>query len=161
MFSTNYAKKAGGFCISGFPEGKPRMQDYCEELDLWTRMSDFYNEGKAFITIPEVLYYYRKSDGLSSNHFNMILKMRYTKTNLLRRRSGEKELTFIEFYSALSAQKLKEYQRDAKAADALRNSVFYLKRKNIIRAIGLVLLSLWYKPSYLFDKLKHNSGFKK
>lgn len=161
MFSTNYAKKAGGFCISGFPEGKPRMQDYCEELDLWTRMSDFYNEGKAFITISEVLYYYRKSDGLSSNHFNMILKMRYTKTNLLRRRSGEKELTFIEFYSALSAQKLKEYQRDAKAADALRNSVFYLKRKNIIRAIGLVLLSLWYKPSYLFDKLKHNSGLKK
>lgn len=161
MFSTSYAKKAGGFCISGFPEGKPRMQDYCEELDLWTRMSDFYTEGKAFITIPKVLYYYRKSDGLSSNHLNMILKMRYTKTNLLRRRNGEKELTFIEFYNKLSPQELKGYQRDAKAADALRNGVFYLKRKNMVKAIGLVLQSIWYKPSYLFDKLKHNSGFKK
>lgn len=161
MFSVNYAKKAGGFCISGFPEGKPRMQDYCEELDLWTRMSDFYTEGKAFITIPKVLYYYRKSDGLSSNHLNMILKMRYTKTNLLRRRNGEKELTFIEFYNSLSKQELKGYQRDVKAADALRNGVFYLKQRNIIKAIGLVLQSIWYKPSYLFDKLKHNSGFKK
>lgn len=161
MFSVSYAKKAGGFCISGFPERKPRMQDYCEELDLWTRMSDFYTEGKAFITIPKVLYYYRKSDGLSSNHLNMILKMRYTKTNLLRRRNGEKELTFIEFYNGLSTEELKGYQRDAKAADALRNGVFYLKRKNLVRAIGLVLQSIWYKPSYIFDKLKHNSGFKK
>lgn len=161
MFSVSYAKKAGGFCISGFPEGKPRMQDYCEELDLWTRMSDFYKEGKALITIPKVLYYYRKSDGLSSNHLNMILKMRYTKTNLLRRRNGEKELTFIEFYNELSPKELKGYQRDAKAADALRNGVFYLKRKNMVKAIGLVLQSIWYKPSYIFDKLKHNSGFKK
>lgn len=161
MFSVSYAKKAGGFCISGFPEGKPRMQDYCEELDLWTRMSDFYTEGKAFITIPKVLYYYRKRDGLSSNHFNMILKMRYTKTNLLRRRNGEKELNFIEFYNRLSKQELKGYRRDAKAADALRNGVFYLKRRNIIKAIGLVLQSIWYKPSYIFDKLKHNSRFKK
>lgn len=161
MFSVSYAKKAGGFCISGFPEGKPRMQDYCEELDLWTRMSDFYTEGKAFITIPKVLYYYRKRDGLSSNHLNMILKMRYTKTNLLRRRNGEKELTFIEFYNRLSKRELKVYQRDAQAADALRNGVFYLKQRNIVKAIGQVLQSIWYKPSYIFDKLKHNSGFKK
>lgn len=161
MFSTDYAKKAGGFCISGFPEGKPRMQDYCEELDLWTRMSDFYAEGKALIVIPEILYYYRKSDGLSSNHFNMIIKMRYTKTNLLRRRNGEKELTFIEFYNSLSPKELNGYWRDAKAADALRNGVFYLKRKNIVKATWLILQSIWYRPSYILDKLKHNSGLKK
>lgn len=161
IYDRELALSVGGYVIDGYPEGKPRYQDYCEDLDLWTRMSDLYTEGKAIIVIPKVLCRYRKGSGLSSSSFNMILKMRYTKTNLLRRRSGEKELTFIEFYSGLSAQKLKEYQRDAKAADALRNSVFYLKRKNIIRAIGLVLLSLWYKPSYLFDKLKHNSGLKK
>lgn len=155
------ALSVGGYVIDGYPEGKPRYQDYCEDLDLWTRMSDLYTEGKAIIVVPKVLCRYRKGNGLSSSSFNMILKMRYTKTNLLRRRNGEKELTFIEFYSGLSAQELKEYQRDAKAADTLRNSVFYLKRKNIIRAIGLALLSLWYKPSYLFDKLKHNSGLKK
>lgn len=161
MFSTNYAKKSGGFCISGFPEGKPRMQDYCEELDLWTRMSDFYKEGKALIVIPQVLYYYRKSDGLSSNHFNMIIKMRYTKTNLLRRRNGERELSFIDFYNGLSKNELNEYKRDAKAADNLRNGVFYLKRKNILKAIWLILKSVWYKPSYIFEKLKYNSGIKR
>lgn len=161
MFSVFYAKKAGGFCTNGFFEGKPRYQDYCEELDLWTRMSDFYIDGKAFVVIPEILYYYRKNDGLSSNHFNMIIKMRYTKTNLLRRRNGEKELTFIEFYNSLSAKELNGYKRDAKAADALRNGVFYLKRKNIFKATWLILQSIWYRPTYILDKLRHNSGLKK
>lgn len=161
MFSTRYAKKAGGFCISGFPKGKPRLQDYCEELDLWTRMSDFYTEGKALIVIPQVLYYYRKSDGLSSNHFNMIIKMRYIKTNLLRRRNGKRELTFVEFYNNLSPKELNSYRRDAKAADALRNGVFYLKRKNAVKAIWLILQSIWYRPTYIIDKLKNNSGLKK
>lgn len=161
IYDRELALSVGGYVIDGYPEGKPRYQDYCEDLDLWTRMSDLYTEGKAIIVVPKVLCQYRKGNGLSSSSFNMILKMRYTKTNLLRRRSGEKELTFVDFYRGLSVQELKEYQRDAKAADTLRNSVFYLQRKNIIKAIGLVLLSLWYKPSYLFDKLKHNSGLKK
>lgn len=161
IYDRKLALSVGGYVIDGYPEGRPRYQDYCEDLDLWTRMSDLYTEGKAIIVVPKVLCRYRKGSGLSSSSFNMILKMRYTKTNLLRRRNGEKELTFIEFYNGLSKQELKGYQRDAKAADALRNGVFYLKRKNLVRAIGLVLQSIWYKPSYIFDKLKHNSGFKK
>lgn len=161
IYDRELALSVGGYVIDGYPEGKPRYQDYCEDLDLWTRMSDLYTEGKAIVVVPKVLCRYRKGSGLSSSSFNMILKMRYTKTNLLRRRNGEKELTFIEFYNRLSKQELKGYQRDAKAADALRNGVFYLKRKNMVKAIGLVLQSIWYKPSYLFDKLKHNSGFKK
>lgn len=161
IYDRKLALSVGGYVIDGYPEGRPRYQDYCEDLDLWTRMSDLYTEGKAIIVVPKVLCSYRKGSGLSSSSFNMILKMRYTKTNLLRRRNGEKELTFIEFYNGLSKQELKGYQRDAKAADALRNGVFYLKRKNLVRAIGLVLQSIWYKPSYIFNKLKHNSGFKK
>lgn len=161
IYDRELALSVGGYVIDGYPEGRPRYQDYCEDLDLWTRMSDLYTKGKAIIVVPKVLCRYRKGSGLSSSSFNMILKMRYTKTNLLRRRNGEKELTFIEFYNKLSPQELKGYQRDAKAADALRNGVFYLKRKNLVRAIGLVLQSIWYKPSYIFDKLKHNSGFKK
>lgn len=161
IYDRELALSVGGYVIDGYPKGKPRYQDYCEDLDLWTRMSDLYTEGKAIIVVPKVLCRYRKGSGLSSSSFNMILKMRYTKTNLLRRRNGEKELTFIEFYNKLSPQELKGYQRDAKAADALRNGVFYLKRKNMVKAIGLMLQSIWYKPSYIFDKLKHNSGFKK
>ncbi|MBR4154303.1 MAG: glycosyltransferase family 2 protein, partial [Paludibacteraceae bacterium] len=40
MFDRELAIKAGGFCTEGFLDGKPRFADYCEELDLWTRMSD-------------------------------------------------------------------------------------------------------------------------
>ena len=161
MFDREYAIKAGSICIKGFPEGKPRYQDFCEELDMWTRMSDYHTEGKAIITLPEVLYHYRKMDGLSSNHFNMILKMRYTKKNLLLRRSGEKELTFIEFYESLSAKEIKRLKKDALAADALRNGVFYLKRKNIFKGAWEILKSIYYRPGYIFDKLKHNFFKKK
>lgn len=34
------ALQVGGHNITGFPNGKPRYQDLCEDLDLWTRMSD-------------------------------------------------------------------------------------------------------------------------
>ena len=156
MFDREYAMKAGSICITGFPEGKPRYQDFCEDLDMWTRMSDFHNEGKAIIIVPEILYHYRKMDGLSSNHFNMILKMRYTKQNLLRRRNEEKELTFVEFYNTLTEKEIKSLQRDAKAADALRNGVFYLKRKNIFKAAWEIMKSIYYRPGYIFDKLTHN-----
>ena len=161
MFNREYALKAGSICTQGFPEGDPRYQDFCEELDMWTRMSDFYKEGKAIITIPEVLYHYRKSDGLSSNHFNMIIKMRYTKRNLLLRRSGEKELTFIEFYNSLSDKELKKLKNDAKAADSLRNGVFYLKRRNIFKGTWEIMKSIYYRPGYIFDKLRHNFFKKK
>lgn len=161
MFNRKYAIAAGNICIHGFPEGKPRYQDFCEELDLWTRMSDFHKEGKAIITIPEVLYHYRKSDGLSSNHFNMIIKMRYTKRNLLLRRDGKKELTFIEFYNSLSDKELKKLENDAKAADSLRNGVFYLKRRNLFKGAWEIMKSIYYRPGYILDKLKHNFFKKK
>ena len=161
MFNREYAIKAGSICINGFPNGKPRYQDFCEELDLLTRMSDFYTEGKAIIALTEVLYHYRKMDGLSSNHFNMILKMRYTKLNLLRRREGEKELTFTQFYNSLTTKDIKRLKRDAKAADSLRNGAFYLKRKNIFKGTWEISKSIYYRPGYIFDKLKHNFFKKK
>jgi glycosyltransferase involved in cell wall biosynthesis len=156
IFDRELAIRAGGFCVSGFPDGKPRYSDFCEELDLWTRMSDLYVEGKAIVVVPEELYYYRKSDGLSSNHFNMIIKMRYTKMNVRRRRRGERDLTFVEFYEGLSAEELKGLRRDAAAADALRNAVFYLHRGNVVMFVWLVLNSIWYKPAYIWNKVRHN-----
>ena len=161
IYDRELALSVGGYVIDGYPEGRPRYQDYCEDLDLWTRMSDLYTTGKAIVVVPEVLCSYRKGGGLSASSFYMIIKMRYTKTNLLRRRNGEKELTFVEFYNRLSEKELDAYRRDAKAADALRNGVFYLKRKQVVKAVWLVVQSIYYKPSYLLDKLKHNSGLKK
>lgn len=161
IYDRNLALSVGGYNVEGFPKGKPRFQDYCEDLDLWTRMSDLYKHGKAIVVVPEVLCSYRKGGGLSSSTFNMILKMRYTKTNLLRRRKRESELTFIEFYGHLSPKELKGFRRDAKAADALRNGVFYLKQRKLLKAIGLVIQSVAYRPGYMLEKLKYNFRVKK
>lgn len=158
IYDREIALSVGGYVIDGYPQGKPRYQDFCEDLDLWTRMSDLYKEGKAIIVIPEVLCKYRKSNGLSSNAFNMIIKMRYTKANLLRRRAGEKELTFIEFYNSLTPKQLKELHKDANAADALRNGAFYLKKGNIFKGAWEILKCIYYRPLYIWDKIKHNSG---
>lgn len=79
----------------------------------------------------------------------------------LRGRAGEKELTFIEFYDSLSEKEFKKLEMDSKAADCLRNGVFYLKQKNIFKATWLIMKSIWYKPTYIFQKLKSNSGLKK
>ena len=157
IYDRELALSVGGYVVDGYSEGKPRYQDYCEDLDLWTRMSDIYTQGKAIIVVPEVLCKYRKiGNGLSANSYNMILKMRYTKQNLLKRRNGDKELTFIEFYNSLTQKDIKMLKGDAKAADALRNGVFYLKRKNIFKAAWEIMKSIYYRPGYIFDKLKHN-----
>ncbi len=156
LFDREVAMEAGGFCITGFPEGKPRYQDFCEELDLWTRMSDRYKDGKYFVTVPKVLYSYRKSNGLSSNHFNMILKMRYTKTNVRARRAGKPEKTFKEFYASLTEKDLRDLRKEATAADCLRNGVILLKGGNVLKGPWLICRSIIAKPSYLLDKIKHN-----
>ena len=162
IYDRETALSVGGYAIEGYPGGKPRYQDYCEDLDLWTRMSDLYKDGKAIIVVPEVLCKYRKiGNGLSSNSFNMIIKMRYTKRNLLLRRDGKKELTFIEFYNSLSDKELKKLEKEAKAADSLRYGVFYLKRKKVFKGAWEITKSIYYRPGYIFDKLKHNFFKKK
>ena len=162
IYDRELALSVGGYIVDGYPEGKPRYQDYCEDLDLWTRMSDFYTQGKAIIVVPEVLCKYRKiGNGLSASSLNMILKMRYTKQNLLRRRGGEKELTFTQFYDSLTPKEIKRLKKDALAADSLRNGVFYLKRKKIFKAAGEIIKSIYYRPGYILDKLKHNFFKKK
>lgn len=157
IYDRETALSVGGYIINGYPEGTPRYQDYCEDLDLWTRMSDLYKDGKAIIVIPEILCKYRKiGNGLSSNSFNMIIKMRYTKRNLLLRRDGKPDMSFIEFYNSLSRKEMRALKRDAKAADALRNGAFYLKRKNIFKGTWGIMKSIYYRPGYILDKLKHN-----
>lgn len=161
MYNREAALRTGGFSIDGYPDGFPRYRDFCEDLEHWTRMSDLYVEGKAIITLPETLYWYRKRGGLSSNSFNMIIKMRYVKQNLLRRRAGEGELSFIEFMDSLSDKELAALKRDAAAADALRNAHYYWKKRQLLKVAVEVLKSVWYRPGYIIDKLKHNSGINK
>ena len=155
IYNREAALRVGGYEIDGFPDGKLRYQDYCEDLDLWTRMSDLYTEGKAIVVVPEVLALYRKGGGLSSNSFPMLLKMKYTKTNVKRRRAGMNNLSFIEFYDSLSPEELKKLKNDAQIADNLRNGVLLLKALNP-RAVPLLLKAITSNPSYFFDKIKNN-----
>lgn len=148
--------KVGGHNIDGYPTGKPRYQDYCEDLDLWTRMSDLYTEGKAIVVVPEVLCKYRKAGGLSSNSNNMVLKMRYVKKNLLRRRNGERNLTFAEYLDALTDDEKNNIRRDAIAADSLRNGVFYLREHLLLKGIRELFRSVKARPFYIVDKIWHN-----
>lgn len=149
------ALSVGGYEIDGFPAGRPRYQDYCEDLDLWTRMSDKYVEGKAIVVIPEVLCLYRKGSGLSSSSFHMMLKMRYTKCNVKRRRAGEANLSFTEFYESFSDTDMAQLKKEVAAADNLRNGVLLLKRGHI-KGGWLVCRSIFSRPSYFIDKLKRN-----
>ncbi|MEE1091321.1 MAG: hypothetical protein UH103_07850, partial [Paludibacteraceae bacterium] len=59
-------------------------------------------------------------------------------------------------YEGVSAEELKGLRRDAVAADALRNAVFDLHRGNVIMCAWLVMKSVWYRPGYLWDKVRHN-----
>lgn len=156
MFVRNDALRVGGFRLDGFPEGKPRYRDYCEDLDLWTRLSDLYTKGKVIVTIPKVLYLYRKADTPSTNHFNMIIKMRFVKKNLLLRRRGEKEMTFIEFMNSMSEREMRKLEKDSLAADCLRNGVFYLKSGVWMKGIWTLMKSVWYQPLYIVDKINAN-----
>ena len=151
------ALQVGGHNIMGFPDGKPRYQDLCEDLDLWTRMSDLYKEGKAIVVVPEVLCRYRKHEqALSANSLGMILRMRHIKTNLKRRRRGERELTFIEFRDSISKEELKRLEKEAKSADCLRNAYYCLKKGKLISFIKYFSVSIACNPGYLVDKVKHN-----
>ena len=156
IYDRELALSVGGYIIDGYPEGKPRYQDYCEDLDLWTRMSDLYTQKKVIIIIPEVLCQYRKADGLSASSYYMILKMRYVKHNLLRRRAGEKDITFCDFLGAMTKEQLGEIKKDADAADSLRNGVFLIRKHSFAMGIKLVLHSIWIRPGYIIEKVRKN-----
>jgi glycosyltransferase involved in cell wall biosynthesis len=159
IYDRELALEVGGYRVHGFPDGKPRYQDLCEDLDLWTRMSDLYQQGKAIVVVPEVLCGYRKyENSLSSNSLLMILKMRYIKVNLLRRRSEEIELTFVDFLNSLSPKELKSFQQDAEVAVKLRRGVLFMKNGNVFIAIFNITQAVWMNPKYFWQKIKSNSG---
>lgn len=157
IYDREAALSVGGHNVDGFPEGKPRYRDLCEDLDLWTRMSDLYKDGKCIIVVPKILCRYRKHEAaMSANSIGMILRMRHIKTNLKRRRRGEKELTFIEFREQLAPAEYKKLEKEAKSADMLRNGYYSLRKGKIFTGIGLLCGSVAANPCYFWSKIKHN-----
>ncbi|WP_296002865.1 glycosyltransferase family 2 protein [uncultured Alistipes sp.] len=157
IYDREVALRVGGHNLVGFPDGKPRYQDLCEDLDLWTRMSDLYKEGKAIVVVPEILCRYRKHEqALSSNSLGMMLRMRHVKINLKRRRRNRPELTFIEFCEQLSAEERRKIERKAISADSLRAAYYNLRRGKLLSSVKELYRSVSNDPGYIMDKLKHN-----
>lgn len=157
IYDREAALRVGGHNTTGFPAGKPRYQDLCEDLDLWTRMSDLYREGKAIIVVPEILCRYRKHENaMSGNSIGMILRMRHIKKNLKQRRRGYKELSFIEFKESLTPAELNKLEGEAKAADELKQSYYALKKGKIFTFLSKLTISIYSNPSYFINKIKHN-----
>lgn len=154
LFVVADVKRVGGFSEEGFPKGKIRYADYCEDCDLWTRLSDLYTEGKYLIVIPEKLYRYRKHGKSSSNNnYAMLLRMKHIKENVKRRRSDRPELTFVEFEQTLSLKKKKKLKREAEASVLVRKTGFALHKKQFPHAVGYALQACIKSPSYVWDKV--------
>ncbi|MGM9795267.1 MAG: glycosyltransferase family 2 protein [Candidatus Aphodosoma sp.] len=157
IYNLKIALSVGGHNIEGFPDGKPRYQDLCEDLDLWTRMSDLYVNGYAIIVIPEVLCRYRKHQyAMSADSFNMLLRMRHIKSNLKRRRRGEPELSFIDFQNSLSDAELTKLKKEARSANSFRNAYYFLKKGKLLSSIKNLFVAFVSNPKYVVDKIKCN-----
>ena len=147
-------KRIGGYLQKGFPDGKVRYADYCEDCDLWTRLSDLYAEGKYLIVIPEKLYRYRKHEHSSSNDNSaMLLRMKHIKENVKRRRSGRPELTFIEFEQTLTPKERQKIKKEAEASMLVRKAGFALHNRRLLHAVGYMLQASIKSPSYVCDKV--------
>lgn len=157
IYDREKALSVGGHNLDGFPNGKPRYRDLCEDLDLWTRMSDLYIENKAIVVVPEILCRYRKHEAaMSTSSLGMILRMRHIKTNLKRRRRGEMELTFIDFREQMSKDELRKFEREAKSADMLRSGYYLLRKGRIFSGAAKLFGSVMINPGYFWSKVKHN-----
>ena len=160
LFKREFAIKAGGYRVKGFPNEKIRYQDLAEDLDLWSRMSDFYTSGKIMLTIPEVLFYYRKNTAsLSASKSSLMAmqnKIRYIKHNLKRRRCGKEDLDFVDYLQSLNKfDKLKNYLKDS-SAFYYRSAGFSYVKKSYIFFIYYLTLSIFLNPLYIIEKYKSN-----
>lgn len=161
LFKKEYASKCGGYRKDGFPkDSKIRYQDLSEDLDMWSRMSDFYKDGKIMITIPEVLFYYRKNtSSLSASKDSLIAmqtKIRFIKTNLKRRRNNKQDITFIEFLESLSLkEKFLNSLKDLSAFHYRKAGFLYVEKKYLGFLLNL-FYSIILNPMYIVDKFKSN-----
>ena len=93
---------------------------------------------------------------LVRKRLRLMLRMRHIKTNLNRRRRGEKELTFIEFRDSIPRKEYEKLCREAKSADCLKRAFYELKKKHLFSGCRALLSSVYYNPVYVIDKIKHN-----
>ena len=159
LFKREFAIEVGGYRLEGFSKGRPRYQDLSEDMDLWSRMSDLYASGKVMLTIPEVLFYYRKNtSSLSASKESLIAmqnKLRYIKENLKRRRVGKEEVFFVDYMNSLrSLEKVKNHFKDT-SAFYYRNAGFAYVEKSYLSFVYFMMISIIFHPPYIINKIKN------
>lgn len=157
IYNREIALSVGGHNVDGFPEGRPRYADLCEDLDLWTRMSDLYVNGKAIVVIPEVLCHYRKHQkAMSTNSLGMILRMKHIKRNVKARRNEGEDISFVQFLNSISKDDMKKIKREADATDAFRCAYYELREFKIFSGVIHLCISIIKNPKYVYNKITRN-----
>ncbi|MDH5561822.1 MAG: glycosyltransferase [Deltaproteobacteria bacterium] len=149
--------EAGGFRLSGLPvKGGVRFQDYCDDLDLWCRLSDLAAQGKYFVTIPIPLFLYRKSTGSISakNVFVMQQKMRWIKDCLKHRRAGIQERSFLEYQRNRSLLRKLDNLREDCAAYLYKATAFSFLQGRYFKAFFLLLGVCVLSPFLVIQKVR-------
>jgi len=148
---------AGGFRVGLLPNADGvRYEDFCEDLDLWCRMSDFSADGRYFITLTEPLSKYRKSsDSLSTKNLRQMQnKIRWIKDCLLRRRSGQQEQSYANFLATRPRRKRILNWFADKSAQFYKQAGFAYSRRNYGRLILFLLLAGCASPRLMWQKIK-------
>lgn len=151
---------AGGYRVDVLPNDDGiRYEDYCEDLDLWCRMSDLSSDGRYFITLKEPLSRYRKPVGSMStaNVKIMQTKMRWIKDSLRRRRAGQPEHTLGEFIASRTTfQRFSDWRSDTAAGFYKKAGFCYAKHNYPLIAWYLFLTGLM-SPKLILRKLATQS----
>ncbi|MCK9504232.1 MAG: glycosyltransferase family 2 protein [Porticoccaceae bacterium] len=150
-------KRVGGFRLGIFPNIESiRYEDFCEDLDLWCRMSDLAGEGRYFLTIPQPLFHYRKPiNSLSTRNLRLMqLKMRWIKDCLLRRRSGRPERSIEEFIHSRSLLDRIHDWRSDRAAECYKKAGFCYSRRNWLRLALYLGMTGFFSPKLVRQKLR-------
>lgn len=145
----------GGYRVDVMPNDEGiRYEDFCEDLDMWCRMSDLSADGRYFITLKEPLSRYRKPAGSMSTKNVRIMqdKMRWIKDCLRCRRAGTPERSFADFLASRTAwQRFSDRRADA-AAGYFKKAGFAYASRNYLSLVWYLMLTGLTSPKLLRQK---------
>lgn len=160
LFRRAEAQAVGGYRLDLMPNPEGiRYEDFSEDVDLWCRMSDLGADGRYFVSIPEVLFRYRKPLGsLSTQNLGLMqLKMRWIKDCLIRRRAGGLERPLSEFIASRTWIERINDRRSNKAAEFYRKAGFAYSMRKFSRMVIYLGLTAMISPKLVLQKLRTQS----
>ncbi|WP_176247496.1 glycosyltransferase family 2 protein [Mesorhizobium australicum] len=151
----------GGYRVNIMPNNDGiRFEDFCEDLDLWCRMSDLSADGRFFITLEEPLSRYRKPAGSMSTANVKIMqdKMRWIKDCLRRRRAAQPERCLADFLASRTAfDRFSDWRADT-AAGFYKKAGFAYSKRNYLKFAWYVALTATMSPKLILQKLATQSA---